>query len=119
MDKQAEQRLTIRLDLGAGIRVGPGKIALLEAVDAEGSISGAGRKLKMSYKRAWDLIEDLNKSFDGKLVSKAPGGSNGGGAQLTDGGKALVKHYREIEKASHDASETSLRAVKMLLRPPG
>jgi molybdate transport system regulatory protein len=102
MDKQAEQRLTIRLDLGAGIRVGPGKIALLEAVDAEGSISGAGRKLQMSYNRAWDLIEDLNKSFGGKLVSKAPGGSNGGGAHLTDGGRALVKHYRTIEKASHD-----------------
>jgi molybdate transport system regulatory protein len=118
MDKPAEQRLTIRLDLGAGIRVGPGKIALLEAVDAEGSISGAGRKLKMSYKRAWDLIEDLNKSFGGPLVSKAPGGSNGGGAQLTDGGRALVKHYRAIEKSSHDAAKTSLRAVKKLLQHP-
>jgi molybdate transport system regulatory protein len=116
MDKQAEQRLTIRLDLGAGIRVGPGKIALLEAIDEEGSISGAGRKLKMSYKRAWDLIEELNKSFGGPLVSKASGGSNGGGAQLTDGGRALVKHYRAIEKASHDASKTSLRAVRKLLR---
>jgi molybdate transport system regulatory protein len=116
MDEQTEQRLTIRLDLGPGIRVGPGKIALLEAVDAEGSISGAGRKLKMSYKRAWDLVEDLNKSFGGMLVAKSPGGSHGGGAQLTEDGKALVKHYRAIETASHDAARTSLRAVKKLLR---
>jgi molybdate transport system regulatory protein len=115
MDKQADHRLTIRLDLGPGIRVGPGKIALLEAVEAEGSISGAGRKLKMSYKRAWDLVEDLNKNFGGKLVAKSPGGSHGGGAQLTDNGRTLVKLYRAIESASHDASKTSLRAVKKLL----
>jgi molybdate transport system regulatory protein len=118
MDKTTAQRLTIRLDLGAGIRVGPGKIALLEAIDAEGSISGAGRKLKMSYKRAWDLIEELNRHFGGSLVEKSPGGSNGGGAHLTDGGKALVKHYRAIERTSHEASRTSLRAVKKLIREP-
>jgi len=117
MDERVERRLTIRLDLGSGIRVGPGKIALLEAIDAEGSISGAGRKLKMSYKRAWDLIEELNKSFGETLVSKAPGGSNGGGAQLTDGGKTLVKQYRAIEKASHDASRTCLREVGKLIKP--
>jgi molybdate transport system regulatory protein len=116
MNKPVEQRLTIRLDLGPGIRVGPGKIALLEAVDAEGSISGAGRKLKMSYKRAWDLVEELNKNFGGALVAKSPGGSNGGGAQLTENGKALVQHYRAIETASHNASRTSLRAVEKLLR---
>jgi molybdate transport system regulatory protein len=118
MDKQTEQRLTIRLDFGAGIRVGPGKVALLDAIDAEGSISGAGRKLKMSYKRAWDLIEELNRSFGEPLVVKSPGGSHGGGAQLTDAGRTLVKHYRAIEKASHEASKTSLRAVKKLIRQP-
>jgi molybdate transport system regulatory protein len=115
MDKQPEQRLTIRLDLGAGIRVGPGKIALLEAIDAEGSIAGAGRKLKMSYKRAWDLTEELNKNFGDPLVAKSPGGSHGGGAQLTEAGKALVKHYRDIERAAHEASQTSLLAVTNLL----
>jgi len=115
MDERPEQRLTIRLDLGAGIRVGPGKIALLEAIDTEGSIAGAGRKLKMSYKRAWDLTEELNKSFSDPLIAKSPGGSHGGGAQLTAAGKALVKHYREIEQASHKASQTSLKAVTNLL----
>jgi molybdate transport system regulatory protein len=116
MDKQAGRRLSIRLDFGANIRVGPGKIALLEAIDAEGSISGAGRKLKMSYKRAWDLTEELNKSFGALLVAKSPGGSRGGGAHLTEDGKALVKHYRAIEQAAHDASETSLAAVGNLIR---
>jgi molybdate transport system regulatory protein len=115
MDKQAGQGLTIRLNLGDGIRVGPGKIALLEAVDAEGSIAAAGRKLKMSYKRAWELVEELNKTFGGALVAKSPGGSHGGGATLTAGGKALVRHYREIERTAHEASNGSFAAIKGLI----
>jgi molybdate transport system regulatory protein len=114
MDKTSG-RLTIRIDFEQGVRVGPGKIALLEAIAAEGSIAGAGRKLKMSYKRAWDLIEELNKNFAEPVVSKAPGGSHGGGARLTDDGMALVKHYRDIESAAHDAAEQSLHAVGRLL----
>jgi molybdate transport system regulatory protein len=107
-------RLTIRIDLASGVRVGPGKIALLEAIAAAGSIAGAGRVLKMSYKRAWDLVEEMNGNFGAPLVSKAPGGSNGGGAQLTESGRALVKHYREIELAAHDAAARPLRAVGRL-----
>jgi len=108
-------RLTIRMDFATGTRVGPGKVALLEAVAAEGSISGAGRRLKMSYKRAWDLIEELNKTFGAPLVSKAPGGLNGGGAQLTEAGRALVAHYREIERAAHAAAGPSMTAIAKLL----
>jgi molybdate transport system regulatory protein len=116
MDRPTGHRLTIRLDLGDGIRVGPGKIALLESVDAEGSIAAAGRKLKMSYKRAWDLVEELNKNFGGALVAKSPGGSHGGGATLTEGGKALVQHYRDIEQAAHDAADGSFLAIKKLIQ---
>jgi molybdate transport system regulatory protein len=108
-------RLTIRMDFATGTRVGPGKIALLEAVASEGSISGAGRKLKMSYKRAWDLVEDLNRNFGSELVSKAPGGLKGGGAHLTAAGQALVTHYREIERAAHAAAGPELAAIAKLL----
>jgi len=108
-------RLTIRMDFATGTRVGPGKIALLEAIETEGSITAAGRKLKMSYKRAWDLTESLNRDFAATLVSKSPGGANGGGARLTENGKALVHHYREIERAAHTAARPALDAIIKLL----
>jgi molybdate transport system regulatory protein len=114
MENQAGHRLTIRIDLGSGVRVGPGKIALLEAIAASGSIAGAGRVLKMSYKRAWDLVEELNRNFAEPVVAKAPGGAKGGGAQLTASGSALVKHYRDIEIAAHEGAKLPLRALARL-----
>lgn len=100
----------------SGACIGPGKIALLEAIEASGSISGAGRLLKMSYKRAWDLIEDLNNNFAEPMVITATGGSHGGGAQLTSNGKILIKHYREIEQTAHAAVRSRLHLVgKMTL----
>jgi len=110
-------RLTIRIDLAPEARVGPGKIALLEAIAATGSIAGAGRALKMSYKRAWDLIEQLNRQFGREIVAKAPGGAKGGGARLTEHGLMLVREYRAVEQAAHDAAAASLRNIAALLAP--
>lgn len=90
--------VSIRLDLGPDIRVGPGKIRLLELVAEQGSISGAGRALGMSYRRAWLLIADLNRSFPGPVVAAQPGGRSGGGATLTVFGARLVAAYRDIER---------------------
>jgi len=118
MEKQDGHRLTIRIDLGCGARVGPGKIALLEAIAASGSIAGAGRILKMSYKRAWDLVEELNRNFGAPVVAKAPGGAKGGGAQLTASGAKLVTYYREIEAAAHEGAERQLRALAGLRQAP-
>ena len=67
-------RLTLRVDLGPGQSIGPGKVRLLDAVAETGSISSAGRKLGMSYRRAWMLIDDLNTSFESKVVSTTLGG---------------------------------------------
>jgi len=111
-------RLSIRVDLACGARVGPGKIALLEAIAQAGSIAGAGRILKMSYKRAWDLVEELNRNFGVPVVAKAPGGAKGGGAQLTESGAALVKYYREIETAAHDVAKLPLQALAGLRQAP-
>jgi molybdate transport system regulatory protein len=118
MEKQGGHRLTIRIDLGSGVRVGPGKIALLEAIAASGSIAGAGRILKMSYKRAWDLVEELNRNFVAPVVAKAPGGAKGGGAHLTASGAELVKLYREIETAAHEVARQPLRALAQLTEAP-
>jgi molybdate transport system regulatory protein len=90
-------RLFIRIDLRPDARLGPGKIALLEAIDRTGSISAAGRELRMSYRRAWVLVEELNRLFRTPVVVAHPGGPRGGGAQLTKFGAALARSYRTIE----------------------
>jgi molybdate transport system regulatory protein len=90
-------RLSIRIDLASGARIGPGKIAVLEAIAMAGSISGAGRALKMSYRRTWELVEELNHSFGTAVVETAAGGTGGGGTVLTKAGKTVVSTYRAIE----------------------
>jgi molybdate transport system regulatory protein len=104
-------RLSIRVDLASGARIGPGKIALLEEIGRSGSISGAGRVLKMSYRRAWELIEDLNRSLGTQIVATSAGGSGGGGAHLTIAGEALVARYRAIEAGSAAAAKAHLAAL--------
>ena len=102
--------LSLRIDLPGG-RIGPGKIALLEAIDREGSISAAGRALGMSYRRAWDLVDTLNKLTGTAMVEASPGGYRGGGATLTDAGRAIVADYRAIERAAQRAAEPRLAAL--------
>ena len=92
-------RLTLRLDFDTGARLGPGKVALLEAVDRTGSIAAAGRTFGMSYRRAWLLIDEVNRTFSEPLVAARGGGRNGGGAVLTDQGRRIVDLYRAAEAA--------------------
>jgi molybdate transport system regulatory protein len=104
-------RLSLRIDLASGARIGPGKIALLEEIARSGSISAAGRVLKMSYRRAWELVEDLNRHLGVAVVSTAAGGSGGGGARLTEAGQVLVTQYRAMETASQAAAAAHLAAL--------
>ena len=86
----ADTRLSIRLDLTSGDRIGPGKIALLEAIQEAGSISAAARALGMSYRRAWLLVEEINESLQEPAVTAATGGRQGGGAALTPSGERVI-----------------------------
>lgn len=106
---KATDRLSIRIDLASGARIGPGKVAVLEEIARSGSISAAGRVLRMSYRRTWELVEDLNSSLGAPVVETAAGGSGGGGAVLTAAGKAVIERYRAIEL------DTALAARKHLL----
>ncbi|MEP9353040.1 LysR family transcriptional regulator [Xanthobacter sp. KR7-65] len=108
--------LSVRIDLGPH-RIGPGKIELLEKIDALGSISAAGRAMDMSYRRAWELVEALNGLFPAPLVSPRTGGRQGGGTALTDLGQAVVGHYRAIEKAATAATRSELAALEAELAP--
>ena len=92
--------LSIRIDFGPDLRVGPGKIALLEHIAALGSISAGGRAMDMSYRRAWLLVDEVNRMFTSPVIETQLGGKGGGHAKLTEFGRMLVAHYREIEKES-------------------
>src|SRR5262245_14017911 len=111
-----DTRLTLRVDFGASRSIGPGKIRLLEAIDRTGSISQAGRTLGMSYRRAWLLIDDMNRHFRQAVVSARPGGSQGGGAVVTEFGTELVRNYRAIETAAAAAARLQLRSLEAALR---
>ncbi len=105
-------QLSIRLDLASGARIGPGKVLVLEEIARSGSISAAGRALKMSYRRTWELVEDLNRSIGTPVVQTAAGGSGGGGAVLTPVGQAIVATYRAIEMDTAAAARKHLQALQ-------
>jgi molybdate transport system regulatory protein len=108
-------RLTLRIDFDEDRAIGPGKIRLLELIDKHGSISEAGRRMGMSYRRAWLLVDNLNHCFRGPVVAAQTGGQHGGGASLTAFGHAVVQHYREVEAAAQMACAVHLEALTAAL----
>ncbi|MCJ2015964.1 winged helix-turn-helix domain-containing protein [Methylobacterium sp. E-065] len=103
--------LSIRIDVGPGNRIGPGKVQLLEMIAEHGSISAAGRALGMSYRRAWLLIEAMNDGFERPVVEAQIGGKAGGGARLSAFGADLIAHYRAIERAADKAAAPFLDRI--------
>jgi molybdate transport system regulatory protein len=105
-------QLSVRIDLDGEDRIGPGKIQLLENIREHGSISAAGRAMDMSYKRAWDLVDEINRICGHAAVEPQTGGKNGGGAMLTPFGTALIARYRKIERDAVRAVRKELMALK-------
>ncbi len=112
----------LRIKNGADIAVGPGKIALLEAIAEIGSITAAARALGMSYRRAWLLIDTMNRCFKARVVETEAGGNRGGGTQLTAVGAEVVRRYRSIETRAAKAGASEIAALTRLLatasKPP-
>nr|WP_281407328.1 LysR family transcriptional regulator [Methylobacterium sp. P1-11] len=96
--------MSIRIDLGPGHRLGPGKVRLLEMIAEHGSIAGAGRALGMSYRRAWLLVEAMNTGFGRPVVEAQTGGRAGGGARLSAFGADVVARYWAVEAAAEAAA---------------
>jgi molybdate transport system regulatory protein len=107
--------LTLRVLTTRVPAMGPGKAALIEAIDRSGSISGAAREMEMSYRRAWQLVEAINSSFREPLVVTATGGKQGGGAVVSDLGREVVKRFRAMEvKASASIASDISRFSELL-----
>ena len=111
--------LSIRLDLTSGDRIGPGKIGLLEAIRDTGSISAGARKLGMSYRRAWLLVDEINAALQKPAVASTTGGRQGGGAVLTPVGNKIIQIYRSIEAAARKSAGGEFRAVEKITRTKG
>ena len=118
MDDRLEPR--IRILLGSSIAIGPGKAALLEAIGETGSIAAAGRRMGMSYRRAWLLAKTMNACFRKPLVEAAKGGVGGGGARLTETGREVLALYRAMEDHAATAVVPDMEQLRGLMvdQPP-
>jgi molybdate transport system regulatory protein len=108
--------ISLRVVLKKGIAFGPGKAELLEHIRDSGSIAAAGRRMKMSYTRAWGLVEAMNRDFAAPLVRSAKGGAGRGGATLTPLGSEVLQRYRRMQASSTRATAAELRALRRKLR---
>jgi molybdate transport system regulatory protein len=113
---QPEARFRLRIRHGELLAIGPGKVALLEAIAEHGSISAAARGLGMSYRRAWLLIDELNRALAEPATQSGPGGASGGGSQLTPVGERIVALYRGIEARASQACADQIRELTSLMK---
>jgi molybdate transport system regulatory protein len=109
-------RAAIKVDFGTEVRLGPGKVRLLELIAETGSISAAARQMEMSYRRAWLLIDELNGIFGKPVVETAAGGAGGGGAKITPLGEAVIAAFRAIESEATDLVQAKLAKFPNLRR---
>jgi molybdate transport system regulatory protein len=113
-----KKRASFRLRVYCGDipAIGPGKVALLEAIVANGSIRAAAKELEMSYNRAWLLIHEMNDCFKSPVVESVVGGAKGGGAQVTAIGLQLIDEYRSIERLANSVSQSKIQKLMQLLK---
>lgn len=109
--------LKLRIKLCSFAALGPGKIDLLEAIARCGSITKAAKDQEMSYRRAWLLVDAMNRAFAEPVIDASPGGSSGGGARLTATGRAIIAIYRRAEAKAEAAVEGELADMAALLAP--
>jgi molybdate transport system regulatory protein len=112
-------RLTIRIDFADDAAFGPGKARLLELVDQTGSIRRAASSMRMSYRRAWLLLAEIESMMGEPPIETRTGGSGGGGASLTRKGRAMLATYRSLERRATHSVAAELRALSRIARSGG
>lgn len=108
---RAQLRLRVRVTRGDEVAIGPGKIELLEAIRTQGSITTAAKHIGMSYRRAWLLLDEMNRLLRDPVTASAQGGAQGGGSALTPAGEALVRTYRELEQQAEAVCAAQIDAL--------
>ena len=111
-----EVHFRMRIRTGEAVALGPGKVDLLEAVREHGSISAAARSLDMSYRRAWMLIDELNRSLKSPATHSEQGGQSGGGCTLTPVGETIVRLYRDVEEEAQRSCAKQIAELTRLIR---
>jgi molybdate transport system regulatory protein len=101
--------LTLRVMGKRAPAMGPGKAELIERIAQTGSISAAARAMGMSYRRAWQLVEALNRDYRERVIDTATGGKRGGGARVTSFGQQIVARFRAMEHKASAAIASDLR----------
>ena len=116
MKRHARGPTKLRVMFGPEIAIGPGKAELLEAIEATGSISASAKRLGMSYRRAWLLVDTMNRCFREPVVESATGGSGGGGAMVTGFGRDVLRRYRAMQSRIDRAIDPELARFSEFLR---
>ena len=111
-----EVRFRLRITKGEAIAIGPGKTDLLEAIAKTGSLTSAAKSIGMSYRRAWLLVDTMNQCFRDPVVKTISGGARGGGTELTDVGREVVRRYRHAEAIALNSGKRDTDAILGLLR---
>ncbi|WP_414695593.1 winged helix-turn-helix domain-containing protein [Paraburkholderia sp.] len=111
-----EVRFRMRIRSGDAVALGPGKVELLEAVREYGSISAAARSLGMSYRRAWLLIDELNRSLKAPATHSEQGGQSGGGCTLTPVGESIIRLYRDVEVEAQRSCAKQIAELTRMIR---
>jgi molybdate transport system regulatory protein len=119
MTKRSPARTRLRIVLAPDVAIGPGKADLLQGIRETGSIAAAGRRMSMSYKRAWMLVNAMNHFFQSPLVETMRGGRERGGAKLTQHGDMVLDAYRRIEDLTRIAISDEVAALQTLLAETG
>ena len=109
---QRGPRLRLRLEFDGEHTLGPGKVRLIELVDTRGSISAAAREMGMSYRHAWELLDDVNRCFGGRVLETETGGRAGGGARVTEFGRDLAERFHAMRATASDALAEDLRTLE-------
>lgn len=111
-----EVRFRMRIHRADTVALGPGKVDLLEAVREYGSISAAARSLDMSYRRAWLLLDELNRSLKSPATHSEQGGQSGGGCTLTPVGETIIRLYRNVEEEAQRSCAKQIAELTRLIR---
>jgi molybdate transport system regulatory protein len=112
--KKKEIRIRCWIDIDGVRFFGPGRAELLALIDEEGSIARAAKKMRMSYKKAWDMVDEMNTNGRKPLVISRKGGKKGGGAELTENGRKIVAQYNTLTSKLNAVAEKNRDILKLI-----